>query len=272
MTDHGNTPTEHPPFLSRLPAGRNGCLATATVVFVAACVTIVVVWLKTLETVQTIATGLQQPFLESNIQETFQNTAFKTSGTEGGILEVATANTTEVFERKSEVSLFDRILPLGTTVSEIQIPVFYRYHIDLNGSWKVNSKQGKCIVIAPEIRPSLPVAFDTGGMKTKTASGWARWDKHENLKALEQSLTDKLAKKAALPDTIDRIRNEARLSVAKFVRTWLVRQEHWSDERFTEIIVLFPDEIETNPPPDQLLPPPTLRLNDPVSIPQPSSL
>lgn len=272
MTDQGETPKEHPPFLSRLTAGRSGCVVASTVIAIAFCVSIVVVWLKTLETVQTIATGLQQPFLESNIQETFQSTAFKTSGTEGGILEVATANTTEVFERKSEISLFDRILPLGTTVSEIQVPAFYRYHIDLNGAWKISSKQGKCIVIAPEIKPSLPVAFDTGEMKSKTASGWARWDKHENLKILEQSLTDKLAKKAALSDNIERVREEARLSVAKFVKNWLVRQEHWSDERFTEIIVLFPDEIEKNPLPDQPLPPPTLRLNEPAPTTTPPSI
>ncbi len=262
MTEHGKAPEKHPPILSQLPAGRGTCLLAATVALVALCVTIALVWFKTLETVETIATGLQRPFLESNIQETFQSTALKTSGTEGGILEVATANTTETFERKSEISLFDRILPLGTTVSEIEVPAFYRYHIDLNGSWKVRSQQGKCIVIAPKIRASLPVAFDTGAMQTKTASGWARWDKHENLKTLEQSLSERLAKKATLPDNIERVRDEARLSVAKFVKNWLIRQEHWSHERFTEIIVLFPDEIKKTPFSDQALPPPTLRLDE----------
>lgn len=245
------------------PLARNACLISGTVAIIAIGVTIVLIVFKTLNTVETIVAGLQSPFLESNIQETFQSTAFAASGNEGGILEVATATTTETFNRKSELSLFNHNLPLGTTVSEIQLPATYRYHIDLNAPWQLSARQNKCVVIAPELKASLPVAFDTGKMKTKTASGWARWDKHENLKALEHNLTDKLSTKAMLPENIDRIRDEARLSIAKFIQNWLLNHEHWSNDRFTEIIVLFPDEIEKNAP----LPPPTLRLKPPVSSP-----
>lgn len=244
---------------SRLPAGRNACLISATIVVVAICITFALVWLKTLKTVETISAGLQIPFFEANIQETFQNTAFEAAGNDGGILEIATATTTENFKRTSEVSLFDHILPLGTTVSEIQIPATYRYHIDLNAPWQVRSQQQQCVVIAPEIRASLPVAFDTGKMKSKTASGWARWNKHENLQTLERSLTDKLAKQAVAAENIDKIRDEARLSIAKFIQNWLLNHKHWNDNRFTEIIVIFPDELEKNAP----LPPPTLRIEPP---------
>ncbi|NOX98680.1 MAG: hypothetical protein GXP30_02945 [Verrucomicrobia bacterium] len=239
----------------------------------AVCTTLVIVGIKALETYQSIAAGLQGPFLESKIQETFQNTAFAASGNEGGILEVATADTTEIFAKKSEISLFDHILPLGATVSEIQIPAVYRYHIDLNDAWQISSQQNKCVVVAPKISASLPVAFDTGKMKSKTASGWARWNKHENLSELKKSLTGKLAKKAVSPKNIDRVREEARLSIAKFVKTWLLHQEHWNKERFTEIIILFPDEVESlDLKPGHPLPPATLRLNHTVSPPAPEAL
>ena len=264
MSESEESPEEHqapPP--SHPIEGRKSCLIAGTIAIIAICVTLAIVSLKTLDTVKAIANGLQGPFLESNIQETFQSTAFIASGNEGGILEVATANTTETFARKSELSFFDHVLPLGTTISEIQIPTVYRYHIDLNDSWQISTQQNKCIVVAPSIRPSLPIAFDTGKMKTKTSSGWARWDKHENLNALEKSLTEKLGKKSFLPKNIDQVRDSARLSVAKFVRNWLINQEHWSENRFTEIIILFPDEIDDNSLfPEQILPPATLRLDD----------
>ncbi len=240
----------------KLLSKRNSCLIAAVVALIAVAAVIAFTVFKTLDTVEKIVSGFQEPFLESNIQETFQSTAFKSKGNQGGILEVATATTTETFKRKSEFSLFDHTLPLGATVSEIQVPATYRYHIDLKSSWQISAQQNKCVVIAPELLPSLPVAFDTGEMKSKTANGWARWDKHENLKKLEQSLTKKLAEHAVLPENIDLVRDEARLSIARFVKSWLLNHEHWDNERFTEIIVLFPDELEKNAP----LPPPTLRL------------
>ncbi len=273
MKQSGETLSEnHSPPSSRLATGRNGCLIAGTIAILAICATLVIVGLKTLETYKSIAAGLQGPFLESNIQETFQSTAFVTKGNEGGILEVATANTTETFARKSEISFFDHILPLGATVSEIQIPAVYRYHIDLNDAWQISSQQNKCIVVTPKISASLPVAFDTGKMKSKTASGWARWDKHENLNELEKSLTGKLAKEAVLPKNIDRVREEARLTIAKFVKTWLLHQEHWSTERFNEIIIIFPDEVENlNLKPGHPLPPATLRLDHNTSPPAPEA-
>lgn len=261
MSKPGERPNKNR--FSRLPPVQNSCLLSVSIAVIAICISLVFIVFKTLNTVETIVTGLQIPFIESNIQETFQSTAFTASGNEGGILEVATAVTIETFTRKSELSLFEHNLPLGITVSEIQVPATYRYHIDLNAPWQISSQQSKCVVVAPEIRASLPVAFDTGKMKSKTASGWARWDKHENLKNLEHNLTDKLGKKAILADNIDKIRDEARLTIAKFIQNWLVSHKHWDADRFTEIIVLFPNEAAKDLP----LPPPTIQLNAPATNP-----
>ena len=250
---------------ANLPRPQKSCLFFALIATVVACITLVFIWLKTLETVETIAEGLLLPFHESNIQETFQSTAFTARGNEGGILEVATATTNETFKRSSEYSLFDHTLPLGTTISEIQLPATYRYHIDLNAPWEIRSQGNKCIVVAPKIAPTLPVAFDTGEMKTKTASGWGRWDKHKNLKTLERSLTGKLAKNAVLAENIDKVRDEARRSIAKFIQAWLLKHQHWDENRFSEIIVIFPDEVNKNLP----LPPATLQLQQATITPSP---
>lgn len=168
----------------------------------------------------------------------------KATGTDGNILEVATATSTEKFTRKTNLAMFGKTLPLGTTVSEITVPATYRYHIDLNGNWFVTSDGPRLLVIAPRVQPSLPVAFDTAGVQKKTKSGWARWDSGDNLEALEKSLTSKLNLHAADEKSIAKAREEAREAVAKFVHTWLVQQEAWGDKRFEEIVVMFEGEKE----------------------------
>ena len=166
----------------------------------------------------------------------------KVKGTDGNILEVATATSTEKFSRKTALAMFGKKLPLGTTVSEITVPATYRYHIDLTGNWFITSDGPRLLVIAPRVQPTLPVAFDTAGVKKKTKSGWARWDSGENLEALEKSLTSKLNLHAADEESIQKAREEAREAVAKFVHVWLIQQDAWGDQRFEEIVVMFEGE------------------------------
>ena len=160
----------------------------------------------------------------------------------GNILEVATAEATEEFTRKTNVEWFGAIMPLGTTVSEITVPATYRFHIDLNGDWFVESDGSRLMVIAPKLKPSLPVAFDSGKMRKKTKSGWGRWDKHDNLEALERDITLKLNLRASDAKTLSKARDESRLAVAKFLKRWLLTQDVWAAGRFEEIVVIFEDE------------------------------
>lgn len=164
------------------------------------------------------------------------------AGNEGNILEVATAEATEEFTRKTNVEWFGAIMPLGTTVSEITVPATYRFHIDLNGDWFVESDGSRLMVIAPKLKPSLPVAFDSGKMRKKTKSGWGRWDKHDNLEALERDITLKLNSRASDAKTLSKARDESRLAVAKFLKRWLLTQDVWAAGRFEEIVVIFEDE------------------------------
>ncbi len=203
--------------------------------------------------------GIAEAFRPEVITETFMEfTALRAEGNEGNILEVATAEATESFTRKTNVVWFDREIPIGTTVSEISVPATYRYHIDLSDNWTLSAYDARVTVVAPSPRPSLPVAFDSGRARKKTKSGWARWDGGENLEALERSLTEKLAERAADPVTVDGVRDAARLSVAKFVRNWLLDRDHWHQDAYEEIVVVFEDELEKGEPISEL--PPTLRL------------
>src|SRR5690606_39057407 len=116
----------------------------------------------------------------------------------------------------------------------------------------------RLLVIAPPVRPSLPVAFDTGGVRKKTQSGWARWDGAENLAALEKEITGKLAERAGHPATLDKIRDESRVAVARFVRNWLLGKEAWAEGRLRGIVVVFAGGADKS----ILCEPATLRLGD----------
>lgn len=193
------------------------------------------------ETVISIA----EAFKPETITKTFiEWHELKARGTDGNILEVATAEATETFTRKTNLKWFDMDVPLGTTISEISVPATYRFHIDLNGDWFLTTDGQRVMVIAPAVKPSLPVAFDTAGMRKKTKSGWARWDGDKSLEVLEQSLTAQLGERASAPGSLSKVREESRLAVAKFVSNWLIKRAHWSDRSFTEIAVVFEDEIK----------------------------
>ena len=96
------------------------------------------------------------------------------------------------------------------------------------------------MIEAGDIKPTLPVAFDTSTMQKETRSGWARFDKHENLAELERRMSPELERRSqgyktlALPS--------ARQTVAEFAKTWLSRQQHWQSLGIKEVKVVFPGD------------------------------
>ena len=203
------------------------------------------IWLgrETVKSTNEAVVEIVTQFKPEKVVETFTEWKELTAeGTEGNILEVATATATESFSRKTTLEMFGKELPLGTTVSEISVPATYRFHIDLKDDWFVTHDGNRILVLAPEIRPTLPVAFDTSGVQKKTKSGWARWDGAENLDALEKTITPSLADRAESEETIDKVREESRQAVASFVRDWLLNHSAWETGQFEEIAVRFPDE------------------------------
>ena len=115
-------------------------------------------------------------------------TVFRTSG---GLLEVAAVNTTAVFTKKSMLTVAG--INVGTTVSQIQVRVNYRYQIELAKDWPTYMRDGRFMVIVPAVRPSLPVAIDTSRMLMLTQAGWARFNGRENLDSLLAEVTPQFA-------------------------------------------------------------------------------
>lgn len=173
--------------------------------------------------------------------------------TPGGLLEVATVRAVERFTRADTAQFWG--IDLGTTVSIIQAPVTYRFHIELAREWTLRIDGKTCVVHAPPLRPTLPVAFDTAGMEKYTRSGWARFNKQDNLDALERSITPELNRRADADAYRALATEAARQTVREFVTRWLLRERAWQRDPSHRVIVLFPGERE--PAPDQPAPDPS---------------
>lgn len=157
--------------------------------------------------------------------------------TSGGRLEVATVDNTESFKLEDAREIFG--IPLGTTVSSVQVRVKYRYFIDMAREWPIHVAGGIATVEAGEIRPQLPVAIDTTTMALFTSNGWARFNKYDNLERLERALSPMLAARA---DGYKGIAIEAsRKSVSDFVRTWLIKNRP-NEPAPSTVRVFFPGE------------------------------
>ena len=102
--------------------------------------------------------GIAAKFRQAHITETFTSALPKLARTPGGNLELATATSTETLTRADERTIAWDMIYLGKTVSEISVPVTYRFHLQLRDPWKLEVVGNTCIVRAPAIRPSLPPA------------------------------------------------------------------------------------------------------------------
>ena len=148
---------------------------------------------------------------------------------------------------------------MGTTTAEINARCTFRYHLRLSDHWMLDVRSNICHVRAPAFKPTLPVAIHTDRMRKDASSGWGRFDKREMLAALEASMTPELADRATDERHIEAVREACRQSVGQFVRNWLLKEDHWRKDRFTAIIVQFPDEIQSAQYADQI---PVVRLMD----------
>lgn len=187
--------------------------------------------------------ALAEKFRTGTITTTFVEGLPRSDSTHGNILELATSETHEFFRREDSRQTLWGWLDLGTTVSEIRVPVTFRYHLKLSEQWLLTTRGNVCVVQAPVIRPSLPPAIHTDRLEKSSQSGWARFNKAENLAELEKQLTPLLNARAADPRHLRNVREECRKSVAEFIRNWLVREDHWRKDRFTAVMVVFQDEL-----------------------------
>lgn len=162
----------------------------------------------------------------------------------GGLLETATIRMGEDFYRSDARHWWG--IYLGNTVSHIQVAAIYRYGVPLDdAAWEVVTRGQTAVVVAPELRPSLPVAFDTGTWREKTESGWARFDKHEQLDALRRSLSADLEVRATDARRVALARESSRRTIGEFVERWLLTKDPaWTAGAFSSVKVYFPDEMD----------------------------
>ncbi|TDU66056.1 hypothetical protein EI77_03793 [Prosthecobacter fusiformis] len=193
-------------------------------------------------------------FVTQDINQTFRQSVTEIASNQGDILEVSTMQTDETVTNYDMKTLFNQTVYLGTTISEIRLPVVYRYHIKISEDWDLKVENGQCIVHAPALRPSLPPAIRTEGMEKKSEAGWLRFNAAENLAALEKNLTPTLEKRAGNRSHLNLVREASRKSVAEFVKTWLLKQDASTVDQVKSITVIFPDEIPANGQP-RIMPP-----------------
>ena len=201
-------------------------------------------------------------FITGNITHTFRESIPHITSTQGDILELAVSRSDETFKRTDEKWAGWGWVYLGTTVAEIRVPVSFRYHLRLSDAWRLAAHDQVCLVMAPAIRPTLPPAIHTDEMERRAESGWARFDKNDQLDALERSMTPTLSQRARDSAHLKLVREACRQSVVGFVKKWLMREGQWRSDRFTSIVVLFPDEAAVSSDNDLSLlrHEPTLRL------------
>ncbi len=214
---------------------------------------------KVIETAPAIARN----FITGNITHTFRESLPHITSTQGDVLELAIYRCDETFQRSDEKWAGWGWVYLGTTVAEIRVPVSFRYHLRLSDPWRLAARGQVCLVLAPAIRPSLPPAIHTAEMERRAESGWARFDKNEQLEALERSMTPSLEQRAGDSAHLQLVREACRHSVAEFVKKWLMREGQWQQDKFNSIVVLFPDEATVTSDQDLLRfkSEPTLRLD-----------
>lgn len=194
-----------------------------------------------------VAEQIAGSLLSGNVTESFVAAIPQIEGVGGGNLELASSTTTEIFTRSDERRVLWDWVSLGTTVSEVRVPVTYRYHLRLGDEWRIEIQDGMCLVHAPAIRPTQPPAIDTSGLEKRVDADWLRFDAEEQLAELERSITPRLIDYAGDPRHVDLIRETSRRTVAAFVRTWLLREDQWGSGKVRAVKVLFADE-ETRTP------------------------
>lgn len=202
---------------------------------------------ETARAVAETATDVAQSFFTGDVTERFVAAIPAIEGTGVGRLELAKAHAVETFTRSDERRVLWDLVSLGTSVSEIRVPVTYRYHLRLDEPWHVTVEDGIALVKAPAIRPTVPVAIHTGRLEKRIDAGWLRFDEDEQMEALERSITPRLTAMARNPRHIHLAREESRKTVARFVRGWLLHEDQWSVDGVRAIKVIFADE-EVDPP------------------------
>jgi hypothetical protein len=204
------------------------------------------------------AVNIAAAFRSGTITNTFISAIPNFAPDSGARLELAAFEAVEIMRTTDELRIAWDLIPLGTTVSEIRVPVTYRYHLRLDEPWRLEVEGQSCLVHAPQIRPTLPPAIHTDRLEKFSDSGWLRFNEDEQMEELHHGITPLLSVRAADPTHLELVREKCRREVAEFVRSWLLLEDHWRVDGFRSVTVVFADETL----PVSSAPIPTLILKD----------
>lgn len=154
-----------------------------------------------------------------------------------GRLELAKVDRVETLKSEDTLSLLWDTISLGTSTAEIRVPTTYRYYVKLDDAWEIETQGAICRVRAPRLRTTLPPAIHTHRMEKHMDSGWARFNAGDQLEQLEQQLTPTLVQYAEDEALMVLVRDQARKSLGRFVRHWLLdqRPELSEDIQFVDV-------------------------------------
>lgn len=176
----------------------------------------------------------------TSIQTSSTTEAAMVMRTPGGLLEVSTITAEERFDSSTNHTVLG--VPLGRTVAQVRVPTVYRYHIPLAKEWSIRASSNALIVVAPPVRPTLPVAIDTGKLESFSSGLWSPITGADAVASLQKSITARLGEKAASQQLILMQREAARLTIGEFVQKWVVTQERWKGLKSPLVFVFFEDE------------------------------
>lgn len=179
---------------------------------------------------------------ESNKQDIHSYTIDKpiVMRTKGGLLEVSSVVATEHIE-SSVINTFLG-MDVAKTTARIRVPAVYRYTIVLAPEWEIHFKDNVFIVVAPAVKPSLPVAIDTTKLVADSSGTLSLITGQKRIDEAIRTITPTLTAKAVSQQYIELQRNEARKTVEEFVRKWLITQEQWKAASNLKVQVRFVDE------------------------------
>lgn len=160
--------------------------------------------------------------------------------TPGGLLEVSIITSEERFDSTTTHTVLG--VPVGKTVAQVRVPATYRYHIPLAKEWSIRLTGSALVVIAPSVRPSLPVAINTAKLESFSSGIWSPFTGGPAVNSLQRSITATLATKALMADLITLQREPARQTVTEFVQKWVINQPGWQGTKGPTIFVFFEDE------------------------------
>lgn len=161
--------------------------------------------------------------------------------TNGGLLQVSTIKAVESFQATKDHHILG-LIPMGETVTLIRVPAVFHYHIELAPEWKVLVIGKTLIVVAPIVRPTLPIAIDTSRLQRFSSGTWSVFTGRTELDLLQRSITQTLAVKAYTSSYLQYQRETARKTVVQFVEKWLITQERFKVGGPYAVRVYFADE------------------------------